>query len=291
MPRSLLVLVAFLSFVPSAYAQAPAAAPALPPNASAVGDLLVTPTRLILEGNRRTTEITLVNLGVAPATYRISLLHLRMKTDGSMEEFDAATPQDRVADSLLRYSPRQVTLEPRVAQVVRIQVRKPADLAPGEYRSHLLFRGVPKADEAAPTPEQEAQGVSIRLIPIYGVSIPLIVRHGETSATAQLRNLELVPGEPGRAQFFIRATMLREGNRSVYGNFRVTLARNGRDTVIGAVDGVAVYDGVGSRSVLIPLNPEKDVRLNGSRVRVAYYDAEQEDGEGRLLAEAFLDIP
>ena len=284
MTRPLLLAFLFLA-VPAAIAQAPASA-----NSSAVGDLLVTPTRLVLEGNRRTAEITLVNLGAAPASYRISLLHLRMKGDGTVEEFTDATSDDRVADALLRYSPRQVTLEPRVAQVVRIQVRKPADLPAGEYRSHLLFRGVPKADEAV-SAEDEAKSLSIRLIPIYGVSIPLIVRHGETTARAQLRDLELLPGEPGKAQFYLRTNILREGNRSVYGNVRVTLSRGGRDLVIGAIDGVAVYDGSGSRSMLVPLNPEKDVKLNGSRLRVAYLDAEQEDGEGKVLAEAFLDVP
>ena len=94
--------------------------------------------------------------------------------------------------TLIRYSPRQVTLEPRVAQTVRVQLRLPADLPPGEYRSHLLFRAVPSAEAAPPTTSPAAE-LSIQLTAIYGISIPVIVRHGETSVTTTLSELDLVP--------------------------------------------------------------------------------------------------
>lgn len=269
----------------------PRVTPSLPAgNASAVGDLLVSPTRLVFQGPRRTAEVTLINIGPTPATYRISLMHLRMNPDGTVVEFGEASAEDRVADSLVRYSPRQVTLEPRVVQTVRIQLRKPAELAAGEYRSHLLFRGIPKVDDVVAETE-EATSLSVRLIPIYGVSIPLIVRHGETSARVALSGLELVPGGEGQAPFYVKATLEREGNRSVYGNFRVSVPRAGRGEVVGAVDGIAIYAGLDARTVLIPVRPAEGMVLNGSRLRVALFDAEQGEAGEDLLAEAFLDIP
>ena len=288
--RLLVPLVLTLSIAAGVFAQAPAPLTAPSTSSSAVGDLLIAPTRLVLEGSRRSAEITLVNIGTTPATYRISLTHLRMKKDGTVEEFTDPASNDHVADSLIRFSPRQVTLQPRIAQVVRIQIRKPADLPPGEYRSHLLFRGVPPTEEAS-APGEEPKALSIRLIPVYGVSIPLIVRNGETAVRSTLRDLLLMPGEQGKAQFYLQVTLNREGNRSVYGNVRVTAVRNDAEVPVGALDGVAVYEDVPSRSVLIPLNPDKDVRLNGTRLRVAYYDAEKDETEERVLAEAVLDVP
>ena len=159
------------------------------------GDLLVAPTRVVFEGRQRTAEITLVNTAATAATYRITLVHLRMDEMGGTQEIEAGDtgPGELFADDLIRYSPRQVTLEPRMAQTVRLQLRLPADLAAGEYRSHLLFRAVPAVEPAATAPREPATGLSIQLTPVYGVAIPLIVRHGETSAKAALSGLELVP--------------------------------------------------------------------------------------------------
>ena len=52
--------------------------------ALAAGDLLVAPTRVILDGSRG-TEVILNNIGSEPATYRVSLELRRMLPDGSLE--------------------------------------------------------------------------------------------------------------------------------------------------------------------------------------------------------------
>ena len=54
------------------------------PLAAGVGDLLVAPTRIILDG-RRGTEIILNNIGDDVATYRVSVELRRMKPDGTLE--------------------------------------------------------------------------------------------------------------------------------------------------------------------------------------------------------------
>ena len=53
-----------------------------PPRAG-VGDLLVAPTRIVLDG-RKGAEIVLNNIGDEPATYRISVEFRRMTEDGSL---------------------------------------------------------------------------------------------------------------------------------------------------------------------------------------------------------------
>lgn len=53
--------------------------------AQAAGDLLVAPTRIVLDGQRG-TEIILNNIGSETATYRISLELRRMTTEGRLTE-------------------------------------------------------------------------------------------------------------------------------------------------------------------------------------------------------------
>ena len=146
-----------------------------------VGDLLVAPTRLVLDGGRG-AEIILNNIGDEPATYRISTEFRRMKEDGSLE--DVATPDDRdkTAADMIIYAPRRVVLAPHEPQSIRIAARPPQGLPDGEYRVHLLFRAVPPATPVAKAEPGTGSGLSFKLTPVYGVTIPVIVRLGNLEA-------------------------------------------------------------------------------------------------------------
>ncbi len=65
------------------------------PAKAGVGDLLVAPTRIMLDG-RKGTEIVLNNIGDAPATYRISVEFRRMTPDGRLEDVTDPTPREKV---------------------------------------------------------------------------------------------------------------------------------------------------------------------------------------------------
>jgi hypothetical protein len=278
----------------SASAPPPAqASPAAPGGGAGVGDLLVAPTRVVLEGRERAAELSLINIGPEAATYRISFVHMAMTENGELKEIEK--PAGAItAEDLIRYSPRQITLQPNVAQVVRMQVRKPADLPDGEYRAHLLFRAVPRED-AAPQQNVEAQagkagtGFSIKLTPIYGVSIPVIVRSGATSATSSISEVHLVSpgkeGDPPQAEF----KLSRTGNQSVYGNITISFTPAGGPTrVVGLVNGLAVYTPNPMRTVRAILNPPPGTVVRGGRLSVVFSKAEQ---NGERLAEAALDVP
>src|SRR6476661_8651235 len=102
------------------------------PAASGVGDLLVAPTRLVLDG-RRGAEIILNNIGDEPATYRVSVEFRRMTEKGEL--VDVATPSatDKAAEDMIVYAPRKITLAPHEPQAIRIAVRQQQGIADGEY--------------------------------------------------------------------------------------------------------------------------------------------------------------
>ena len=224
------------------------------PVGQAIGGLLVAPTRLVFEGRQRTGQLTLVNTGSQTATYRISLVRLRMTETGGFREVQEPDSAERFADTLVRFSPRRVELPPGVPQTVRLQLRLPADLPPGEYRSHMLFRAIPVSAPEESVSSAPATGVQMMLRAVYGVSVPIIVRHGALVAGVTLSDprVESAPDEDPPARLAV--TLNRSGDRSVYGDLTAVLLRDGQpDLVVGVAKGLAVYTPNTRRTCVLPM--------------------------------------
>jgi hypothetical protein len=247
------------------------------PAQAGVGDLLVAPTRIILDG-RKGTEIVLNNVGEEPATYRISVEYRRMTPDGGLTEVAEPTAHEKAAADMIVYAPRRVTLAPREPQAIRIAARPPQGLPDGEYRIHLLFRAVPTPIPVTEASAETAKGLQLRLIPIYGVTIPVIVRLGNLDAKSQIANvrLELKDGRPA-----VALDLGRSGSRSTFGEVRVLKA--GVKDPIAVQRAVAVYTEVGSRRVAIPVDELYKGAVAGP-VTVQYL--ETDDNGSRTVAEA-----
>src|SRR3954471_1215205 len=136
------------------------------PAYAGVGDLLVAPTRIVLDG-RKGAEVILNNIGEEPATYRISIEFRRMTEDGGLIDVAEPTAEDKAAADMIVYAPRRVTLAPHQPQAIRIAARPPQGLPDGEYRVHLLFRAVPPPTPVAPADNEPARGLRFQLTPIY----------------------------------------------------------------------------------------------------------------------------
>jgi P pilus assembly chaperone PapD len=255
----------------------------------ALADLMLHPTRVVFERNVRAAQIDLINKGTETATYRISLINRRMDDLGRFSAVDVPQPDEAFADSMVRYSPRQVTLAPGAAQTVRILLRKPPELAAGEYRSHLLFQRVaedPRGDSKGG--EAQSDGVEIKLRALVSVSIPVIVRHGQTTATAEVGELAVKKGPSGEP--ILAVELRRSGNRSLYGDVIVTFTpQGGAEVAVGRGNGVAVYTPNALRRAQLVLQPSPGTELARGTLRVSYRERPQ-DG-GKLLAERTLQLP
>ncbi|WP_324261859.1 molecular chaperone [Altererythrobacter sp. H2] len=239
--------------------------PALP--AKAQGDLLVAPTRVILDG-RRGTEVILSNIGSEEATYRVELELRRMTPEGGLidVEPDQANAIELAALEMIRYAPRRITLPPGQPQAVRLSARPGAELPDGEYRVHMAFRAIPRpvkvTDEEASEP-----GLKLKLVPVYGVTIPIIVRHGQLEAKAALEQPRI---ERAGERSEIRVTVNRAGQASTYGDLQIL--RQGSGELLYAARGLAVYAEVPSREFNLPVANDEAARLNGP-VRIEYREA------------------
>jgi len=259
-------------FVPAALAVGIVAAAA--PASAGVGDLLVAPTRIILDG-RRGTEIVLNNVGDQPATYRISVEFRRMAPDGALVEVTDPTLREKAAADMIIYAPHRVTLAPHQPQSIRIAARPPAGLPDGEYRVHMLFRAIPPATPVAPANGEPVKGLHLQLIPIYGVTIPVIVRLGNLQATAGISNVE-VEKKDGKPE--IGLDLSRAGSRSTFGE--VLVLKPGVKDPIAIEKAVAVYTELGTRHVSIPVDENYKGALNGP-VTVQYLET-FDDGNQKI---------
>jgi len=260
------------------------------PYAPARAELMLHPTRLVFEKNQRAAQIELINNGTQPATYRISVVNRRMTEGGQFEAADTPNPDERFADAMLRFSPRQVTLQPGTAQTVRVMLRKPADLADGEYRSHLQFEKLPDADGADSINRQApgASGIGVVLNALVGASVPVIVRQGTTSAQVSLAGLALDAAASKEPTLQLRFE--RAGSSSVYGDVAVSFTpQGGQPQTLAQVGGIAVYTPNRTRQAALPLQVPVGVRLAHGQLTVVY--RERVDAGGAVLAQAHLDLP
>lgn len=203
----------------------------------AQGMVRIHPTAVLLEGAERTATVTLTNTGDTTETYRFSFEPMRMTATGDLVKADPPLPEERFADSMLRYAPRQVTLGPGKSQVVRFRLSKPAGLEAGEYRSHFYVRPVPSQgkqrsiETPAPT---NANQINFHLTPRISVSIPILVRHGQLSAEVTLSDLRLDRSTSKEAPDTLVLNLNRSGNRSVWGEAIASFTPNGgKEQVVG----------------------------------------------------------
>lgn len=242
----------------------------LPDSILAQGNLLITPRRVVFDGTKRSFDLNLANTGQDSATYAISLVQIRMKEDGGFEQITEPDPEQRFADRYLRYFPRTVTLGPNEAQTVKIQLIRSTELTPGEYRSHFYFRSIPKPK---PIGEKETAtdttSISVRLTPIFGITIPVIIRNGESTAKVILSDLgfDMVNDTIPR----IKLVFNRTGNFSVYGDLSVDhISPQGKVTRVGAANGVAVYTPNARRQFQFTLNNIPAVDYKSGKLKVTF---------------------
>ena len=240
----------------------------------AQGDLLITPQRVVLEGNKQIEEIVVANIGQDTAFYSISLIEYRMDEDGNLHEITEPIPGLKFASPFLRYFPRSIELAPNESQVVRIQVRRRPGLEEGEYRSHLYFRAVPKQEpQGNETAATDTTAIGIRLIPIYGISIPVIVRIGNLSVSCTISDLAL---EQRGDTPVLKLVLNREGDKSVYGDLTVDyVSPTGERVNVGKIRGIAVYTPNTTRRVSIRLTVPEEVDLNNGKLVVRFSDANE----------------
>ena len=237
---------------------------------SAQGDLLVSPLRVIFEGKKVKEELSLVNIGTDTAIYSVSFLQYNMTEDGNFEVIEKPGQGQMFANSYLRIFPRTVTLAPREAQVVRLQYRKAKDMATGEYRSHIYFRSEKNNTALGiQNPYKDSTLMGVQITPIFGISIPVIIREGNVSVKSSITDLAIETVQDTITN--LKLTINRDGNISTYGDLVVDYTgKNGKTINVGLVRGVSVYTTVNKRHFSVRLNKVDGVDFSSGKIKLSY---------------------
>lgn len=261
-----------------------------PASAQVGADLNLSPKRVVFKAADRSATVFVYNRGTDTVSYSIDLVDRVMTPDGNIRPVDEAGKDPTAADaisrfhsakSMLMFTPRRVTLGPNESQTVRVRLLRPSDLAPGEYRSSLTVTAIPPED-AGLTAEKAAEGpkneVSLRVIALFSLSIPVIVRQGDTVAAAKFASVRL-------AEKNVMVKLQRSGAGSLYGDIEIHRG-DAKGEVVGFVKGLGVYGEVDSREVAVPLTAPVS---RGEKLLLLYRDDDQ--SPGAVLTSETLLVP
>lgn len=227
-----------------------AAASAAAASGQRPGDLVITPTRVLLEG-KKAGNITLMNRGSQTIRYRLTLVDMEMLENGALRRLPGKGDFSGV--DVFRFSPREIVLQPGESQRIRIIASLPPGGKDGEYRSHLAFE--PIATRKLPTAvEKNPQALTLHFDVRSVVTIPVVARQGLLTGASSMSDLQVVKGTDG---WHARFRLDRTGSRSVRGDVAVwfVAASGGKRSLLGTASAMPVYFPNGFRNV--------DVRLSG----------------------------
>lgn len=240
--------------------------------------VMLLPTRIVMEKGDRYTTVIIKNVGNATGNMSVDLIDMSMDDAGRVMELpEGQDPYSAIP--ILRISPRSITLKPGDSQNVRILLRKPEGLAAGEYRSHLkvlLDNDNVEASEAIKAGAVKETSITVKAK--LALTIPVIIRIGDTNVTTKINDLKLVRDDKGRPS--LDMTLLRTGNRSIMGDFTVNhINASGKSELIRSFPGVPVYRSIERRHTVVPLDdipPGTD--LSHGKLEVTYTAQEKEGG-------------
>ncbi|WP_164674894.1 fimbrial biogenesis chaperone [Anditalea andensis] len=223
----------------------------------AQGDLMVYPKRVVFAGTGVISQdLTLANMGNDSIRYQISIINYKMTEDGQFIQLKDQDEKHQSAEKNLRIFPRAVHLGPKESQKVKVQVYRTHQLETGEYKSHLYFKALPKAQPDQADRKDNQSGISTKLEMAIGISIPVILEIGNPRVKASLSHISLDPqASTPQINFYIG----REGNKSTYGDLKVIhkdLA--GNEAQVASAKGVAVYSPLPQRYITMKLQDGRD---------------------------------
>ena len=237
--------------------------------------LFVAPTRLEMGPKDRIKTVVVTNKSERARRYDINIIEQEMNEQGlteTVEQFKYS------AKSMLRFVPKRFTLEPNERQVVRVMVRRKANIEDGDYHSHMLFREVPvrpeKKKELIDTTKQQA---SFSIPALYGLAIPVVVQQGNIESDVKITDAKLINNESLAISFD------RSGNAE--GTGRITVEYGGKS--IAQRQWIRIYRERDTITRLVKLDVPEGVTLSGGEIKIDLLDGVSDSFEEASTLQTF----
>lgn len=247
-------------------------------NAGAV--LFIHPTLVVFEGNERSATITLSNRGDQTGTFEMSWTDMTMTPDGGLVKHEGPAPWS--LQSYVRYSPRRVTLAPLEAQVVRIALRRGADVPEGEYYSHFRVLTLNSEDPAAAEEDSsEPVAAAVVIQARSAVAIPIVWRNSRADSSA---SIEAVRIDQDTNQLSV--DVQRHGPVSVRGYLHVIDTSNGARQPLATPVPLVIYPNLDARTMTIELK-DGIMAANLKRGTEVFYSSDLEMSDKSILIDSY----
>lgn len=212
----------------------------------ASASLLITPTKVAFGLNDKVVEVVLINTSDNVNSYELGLEDKIASETGGYQQNESKVSYEASASKMLRFSPRRVTLKPDEKQVVRIMLRRPKDLAMGEYRSHMQFKAIPTSTDKAGS--IESSGIKINFTTSF--TIPVVVRQGTPEVNVKIDKILVASTQHAGAAPEITVLMSNDSKYSARGDIVVTAEdKEGKPQIVARLNDYSLYPELKKASV------------------------------------------
>lgn len=249
------------------------AAMSIPPLGPAQANLLITPLQVVIGGRTNTAEVILVNTSQDINTYRLHWQQLdQVDIEGGYIPIDETTRETRTdLEDFAIFTPRQITLGPDEKQTISLTVRRPSNLAEGEYKSHLKFSIVPSLTVKKGT-KQAAKNELVSAPIVYtSYAIPILYRPNTYDAAFEISSPEFFINKD-TSNIGIKTIISRYGSHGAVGLIEIFHRPTGEEEImIGTLGNASVFAEIKSRKFTI-MTQEKSIPPG--QLRIVYKKSE-----------------
>lgn len=235
--------------------------------------LMLNPVRVLFVDRHRSVKLSVGNPNDVTVPYKVSLVTMRRGVDGKLYRPEKETEEELFVKKMIRFSPRRAIIAPKERQVLKLMVRKPADLPDGEYQTRVQI--IPLENQGKSEQEEQSQeGKKFEIDMIVGVTIPVIIQHGDVHS--KIEPISFVFQELSEVPSGLAASvkLKRIGNCSAFGDVVIYFSPDPSKSEIkeiGRGRQVAIYVQEDMRNVVIPLENISKEELSSGSLRVEFH--------------------
>lgn len=218
----------------------------------ACASLMILPTNVVFEGRDRYADVTLINNGLDAENYQLEWAYHKMLPEtGAYELLENLEEGEFDLSKYVVISPRRVRLEPKAKQKIRLALRRPNDIAPGDYHVHLRFTAIPEEQETesvVDNVEDHKAEASVKFVVSY--SIPVFLRVGEPDVKVELGQISLERNaETGMLDVLLPVKRSPESPYAVLGYALIYhIDENGKEEFVGELSNANIFSEIDNRT-------------------------------------------
>ncbi len=234
--------------------------------------LTITPIQVIFTDRQRTVPVSVINQSDQSITYAISLATYRKDTDGGYHKAIEETRDEELTRSMIRFSPRRATIGPGERQLVKLMVRKPADLPVGEYHTWLVLTPLRNSENQKDSGAIPTQGQSIDLSIVVTSVFPVFIQHGDIFGDIKPQALRFIESPESPSGKAAEITLSRSGEGAAFGTVVLyhTPKWGRKKTTIALAQKLSMFIPETERTQTIPLRNITGLDLTSGTVEVVY---------------------